>query len=291
MSFKPYQHPGYAFLHQYGSLQTEADIYDYVNFLRQSAGLDDRIPVDLDRIFTHFGIPIPLRVPLEDQQGILLDSDRGVILIREGDPIERQRFTEGHELMELLFDAQNKVTQELNLTPWDEDRKEKLCDAGAAELLMPQATFQSHLDHLGTSLESGRSLCRLYKTSLIATLIRMVQLTGGEHALIAWQFLNNAEGERLRTEWCVVSPGWQQGFIPKSHFISADVLRPNLIAHSQGINPLKKPTLRQNTRRQNARSTSSRIYLEIDDWSLSCRAEILDLTGKSSPGIISFLHL
>lgn len=275
-----YQHPGYAFLNQSGSLQTEADIYHYVDFLRQEAGLDDRLPVDLDRIFIQFGMPIPLRVPLDDQQGILLDSDRGVILIREGDPIERQRFTEGHELMELLFDAQDRVTQELQLQPWDAERKEKLCDAGAAELLMPKAQFQRHLWHLGTSLDTGRSLCRLYKTSLIATLIRMVQLTRGEHALIFWHPVHNAEGDRLRTEWSIVSDDWQQGFIPKSHFISASSLIRNV------INPVK-PTKSN----QNPRSHSPNVTIEFDDWTISCRVEVLSIKGTGNPGLLSFLHL
>ena len=285
LNSRPYQHPGYGFLHQFGSLQSEADVYHYVDFLRRSAGLENSLPVDLDRIFTHFGMPIPLRVALEDQQGILLDSDRGVILIREGDPIERQRFTEGHELMELLFDAQDVVTAELKLQPWDPARKEKLCDAGAAELLMPQVQFQSHLAHLGTSLSTGRSLCRLYKTSLIATLIRMVQLTKGQHALIFWHRVRNAEGNRLRSEWSIVSPEWTQGFIPKSHFIAATTLLgqplPRRLEHRN----------RRHPSHHNPRSQSRTITLELDDGSISCRAEILNLNGKQNPGILSLLHL
>jgi IrrE N-terminal-like domain len=278
-----YQHPGYAFLNQFGSLQTEADVEYYVDFLRQAAGQDDRspeLPVDLDRIFTHFGMPIPLRVPLDDQQGILLDSDRGVILIREGDPIERQRFTEGHELMEFLFDAQDRVTQELNLQPWDTARKEKLCDAGAASLLMPKVQFERHLQHLGTSLETGRSLCRLYKTSLMATLIRMVQLTQGEHALVFWHLVHNAEGRRLRSEWSMVSPGWKQGFIPRSHFIDADILIGNLTIDSQNAKLRHHP-----------RSTRPKITLELDDLAISCRVETLQVKGHREPGILSFIHV
>ena len=282
---RPYQHPGYGFLHQFGSLQSEADVYHYVEFLRREAGLEGRLPVDLDRIFTHFGMPIPLRVALEDQQGILLDSDRGVILIREGDPIERQRFTEGHELMELLFDAQDAVTAELQLQPWDLARKEKLCDAGAAELLMPQAQFQPHLAHLGTSLGTARSLCRLYKTSLMATLIRMVELTQGEHALIFWQRVRNAEGDRLRSAWSVVSPEWSQGFIPKSYFIAETTLLGYPFPR-----PLKRGDSYHNSFRQ-PRSQSRTVTLELNDGTLSCRAEILNLNGKPHPGILSLLHL
>jgi IrrE N-terminal-like domain len=190
-------------------LQSEADVFDYVDFLREVGQLGDRLPVDLEKIYRAFGMPIPLRVPLEDQQGILLDSSTGMILIREGDPIVRQRFTEGHELMELLFDAQADVVNELNLRHWDELRKEKLCDAGAAELLMPKVLFRSHIQHLGTSIETGRSLSRIYHTSLIATLIRMVKLTSGELAIAYWKPF----GLGWQLEWSVVSESWSEGLL------------------------------------------------------------------------------
>lgn len=208
-----YQHPGYAFLHRYGSLQTEADVFHYVDFLRDSGKLGDRLPMDLEKIYEAFGMPIPLRVPLEDQQGILLNSATGTILIREGDPIVRQRFTEGHELMELLFDAQADVAAELNLVGWEEARKEKLCDAGAAELLMPKALFRSHIGHLGTSMGTARSLSRIYHTSLIATLIRMVELTTNEAAIVLWKPVESRGQSGWQLEWSVVSETWSEGLL------------------------------------------------------------------------------
>ena len=216
-----YQHPGYAFLNRYGSLQTEADVFHYVDFLRESARLSCRPPVDFTKIYTAFGMPIPLRVPLEDQQGILLNSSTGMILIRESDPIVRQRFTEGHELIELLFDAQADVVRELNLPNWDEARKEKLCDAGAAELLMPKSLFRSHIQHLGTSMETARSLSRIYHTSLIATLIRIVELTSGEYAIALWEplasntLVSNRNNQDWQLVWSVVSESWSEGRLMK----------------------------------------------------------------------------
>ncbi len=243
-----YQHPGYAFLNRYGSLQTEADVFHYVDFLRESAQLDCRPPVDFTNIYAAFGMPIPLRVPLEDQQGVLLNSSTGIILIREGDPIVRQRFTEGHELIELLFDAQFDVVQELNLPNWDEVRKEKLCDAGAAELLMPKSLFRSHIQHLGTSMETARSLSRIYRTSLIATLIRMIELTSGEYAIALWKSLpNNQENDRKnhqvwQLEWSVVSQAWSAGRLTKELQVtdwSLDSQRLNSLQQTQVQLPLR----------------------------------------------------
>jgi Zn-dependent peptidase ImmA (M78 family) len=220
-----YQHPGYAFLNQYGSLQAEEDVSHYVEFLRQEAGMSDQIPSDLAKIYQRFCIPEPLRVPLEEQQGILFDTYKGVILIKEDDPIVRQRFTEGHELMELLFDAQTDVQTRLNLPNWDANRKEQLCDRGAAELLMPRSTFLPRLNRWGVSLTTAKKLASLYKTSLMATLMRMLELTTEQCALVVWhrdlkptekrRNFDTQPEKKIRIRWRRTSPNWKAGFIPK----------------------------------------------------------------------------
>jgi len=151
----PYCHPGRAFLSRHGMVQCEQDVFRYVQFLCQEAGLDDQPPIDLTQIYQHFGIPTPLRAPLEEQQGILVDSNNGIILIKEDDPLVRQRFTEGHELMELLFDAQAEASSSSCLPAWSEQHKERLCDRGAAALLMPESSFVPKLQQLGLPSKPG----------------------------------------------------------------------------------------------------------------------------------------
>lgn len=246
-----YQHPGYAFLNRYGSLQSEADVFAYVDFLREEAALGEALPVDLGLIYQRFCIPEPMRVPLDQQQGILLNSYKGVILIKENDPIVRQRFTEGHELMELLFDAQIDIQAQLGLPGWDEARKEKLCDAGAAELLMPRSSFGDRLANLGVSLAAARKLAMLYQTSLVATLIRMLELTTDGYALVLWHYaLKPTEIRRdprqaqakLRIHWCKPNAHWQGGYIPKDKSIEADSLIAQ--AASTGIAQIGTATFR-----------------------------------------------
>jgi hypothetical protein len=220
---------------RYGLLQNDEGVFRYVNFLRQEAGLTDKPPVDLSLIYQHFGIPTPLRAPLSDQQGILVDSDAGVILIKEDDPVVRQRFTEGHELMELLFDAQEKLLGGAKPS-WNEQRKEQLCDQGAADLLMPQSSFLPLLHNLGISLNTGRTLANLYQTSLLATLVRMIQYGLGAYALVMWHTaLKRREMDcfkdpailpqkKLRVWWRTRTRSWTSGFIPKNKSISHDSL-------------------------------------------------------------------
>lgn len=221
---------------RYGLLHNDQGVFRYVDFLRQSAGLSDEPPVDLSLIYRHFGIPTPLRAPLSDQQGILVDSDAGVILIKEDDPLKRQRFTEGHELMELLFDAQERLIGWAGSRPyWNEQRKEQLCDQGAADLLMPQSSFVPRLHDLGISLSTGRTLANLYQTSLLATLVRMIQHGLGAHALVMWHCaLKRREMDcrnepdlpqkKLRVWWRTRTRSWSSGFIPKNKSISHDSL-------------------------------------------------------------------
>lgn len=230
-----YRHPGQAFLAEHGLLQTEQDVYRYVEFLRQQARLSDEPPIDLTRIYEAFGMPMPVRAPLTDQQGILVDSDAGLILIKEDDPVVRQRFTEGHELMELLFDAGDRLHLSHQAKPhWNAHQKEQLCDRGAAELLMPTASFVPKLQSLGFSLQTGRILANLYETSLLATLLRMVQHESHGYALVIWHpALRRHEKasstkpnpeKKLRVWWRACTSGWQQSFIPKNKSVPPDSL-------------------------------------------------------------------
>ncbi len=278
----PYRHPGHAFLAHYGRLQCEDDVFRYVDFLRQEAGLGDEPPIDLTRIYQHFGIPEPLRAPLDEQQGILVDSNTGIILIKEDDPIVRQRFTEGHELMELLFDAQEQARMGSFLPNWSEQRKERLCDQGAADLLMPRSSFVPKLHQSGISLQSGRSLAALYQTSLLATLVRMVHHGTGNCALVMWHCaLKPSEvkqrstagnpPKKLRVCWKIQTQDWTGGFIPKDKSIPHDSLISQ--AYSRG-----QPQWGTET-----------IHL---GWgSIACQIEAMPMRMGDRAYVLSLLHL
>jgi hypothetical protein len=229
----PYRHPGKAFLSRYGDIQSEEDIYRYVDFLRRESGLDDEPPIELSVIYDHFGIPTPMRAPLDEQQGILVDSSTGIILIKEDDSIVRQRFTEGHELVELLFDAVAEVRQSSALPNWSEPHKERLCDQGAADLLMPRSSFIPKLYQLGISMNAARSLATLYQTSLMSTLVRMMQQGEGNCALVVWHHaLKPTETrnttvpskEKLRIWWRTQTSDWTGGYIPKDKSVAEESL-------------------------------------------------------------------
>lgn len=265
-----YHHPGQAFLARFGSLQSEQDVWRYVEFLRQESGLSDQPPIDFSRIYQHFGMPLPLRAPLVDQQGILVDSETGLILIKEDDPIARQRFTEGHELMELLFDAQARIANPSIV--WNQPDKERLCDRGAAELLMPLASFLPRLQEFGLSFATGRSLAKRYQTSLQATLIRMVQHSSEPAALIFWHSaLSRKESvQKLRVWWRVCSPNWTGGFIPKNKSIAPN----SLIAEVQ----------------RTGQPQTGTDAIEFGWGALPCRVEAMPVQTGDKTCVLSLLH-
>lgn len=232
-----YQHPGQHFIQSHGLLthQQDGDRYvtQYADFLRRYSGIEATYPVDLDRIYRSFKMPVPYQAPLVDQQGILVNGDAGIILIKEDDSRVRQRFTEGHELMELLFDAHNQTAAEQSNAPtWQGPMKEKWCDRGAAELLMPQASFCTQIEELGMSFATARTLAKAYLSSFMATLFHMLDHTNGSHALIVWHWAVSRTDQRksdrtgepptqkLRVWWCRRSRRWNGSFIPKNKSIA-----------------------------------------------------------------------
>ncbi len=236
------QHPGRAFIERYGLMQVEEHVLRYADFLREEAGLDDTPPIDLARIRNHFGLPSPIRAALTEQQGVLIDDEAGLILIKEDDPDTRQRFTYAHELMELLFAACMQYPEWSRPRPlFSGSRKEQLCNQGAAALLMPQPSFSTRVATEQFSLAAGSRLAQLYETSFLATLRHMVHHTSEPYALVLWRYALKPTQERkipteqmrmfdfgedmmpdkaLRVQWTVSNPASSAYYIPRHKSIS-----------------------------------------------------------------------
>ena len=186
-------HPGRLFLKQNNStIDGPEDLGRYATFLLCEAGTDSEPPINLTAIYERFGLPLPRRVSLPGQQGLLLDPEAGLILIEESDHAMRQRFTEAHELMELLFAVvpTKPSSSARDVGKFRYHTKERLCNAGAAALLMPANTFLPRVKHLGVSFETARVLANEYEVSLSAALIRMATIGPGIHAVVLWRMKN-----------------------------------------------------------------------------------------------------
>lgn len=180
-----YKHPGKLFLKNHGPVRAIPDVVRYADFLRSEARISHQPPVDLQRIRQEFGIPMPIVISLPGQQGILLDHYTGKIYINEDDPETRQRFSYAHELVELVFAIQEKEYPTIKITV---PKKERLCEQGAAALLMPSASFSALMHETGVHLEGASTLARLYQTSFLATLVHLIHQSKLPLILVLWQF-------------------------------------------------------------------------------------------------------
>lgn len=224
--------PGHRFVLDDGMPQEPNDLEDYVtayaDFLRQEADVNDKIPVPLDAILDHFGVQRRELKIDGDRQGLKFSLGKlsyQVVFTEASDKPERRRFSLGHELIELLFEAVHQG----RLSPRMEEacsgfRKERLCETGAAALLMPRQSFQRALKERPIGLGTASELATVFDVSFLASLIRMVELAEKRHLLIAWrpklkptqkrrhaenQLALSFEGDigpqkRLRVEW----PRW-----------------------------------------------------------------------------------
>lgn len=240
-----YENPAHKFIEKHGKVTDLSDLVNYADFLRQESGISDKPPIDLNSIYRRFGMPIPQHAPLKNQQGTIIHTNDGLpqILIKADDPEYRQRFTQAHELMELLF---LETPSEINMGRLKETifrgAKERVCQFGAAHLLMPQRSFQPQALALGLSFQSAEELGRTFRVSGMASLFRLVDQYENEAALILWRMKNKPTELReeisdrqfqipgfqgsflakpkLRVEWSYGSV--RRVFIPKDKSISED---------------------------------------------------------------------
>ena len=184
-----FNHPGHLFLEHHSTVQTIDDVLAYVSFLRRRANLDEFSPANLPSIYEHFGIPTPKRAALPNQQGLLLIPEIGLILINQDDLETRQRFTEAHELMELLFNAlpDGKGWALHQKGPFKHHTKEWLCNRGAADLLMPPQVFETRAYEEGVSFNTAQKLSRAFGVSPTAALVQLTRLSPAPHAVVLWR--------------------------------------------------------------------------------------------------------
>ena len=148
----------------------------------------------------HPGIDAML-VPLPEGHSIVID---------ERAPETRRDYSLAHELAHIMLLEMGPSAEGLQKAPryrssvsandkWKAE--ERLCDAIAAELLMPEKMFASEVSKLGRSLGHLRRLARLFGTSLTATAIRYWELLPEPCQLIRWGPSENRKD--------VITPIWQ----------------------------------------------------------------------------------
>jgi Zn-dependent peptidase ImmA (M78 family) len=144
-----------------------------------------------------------------------------LIKLRDGDVIRvnqkhnsaRQNFSCAHEIGHVLL-------SELNMEPCIDDiefrtfnpqahaiararARERLCDAAATELLMPEIVFKKYLLALGASISSIESLANIFRVSISSTAIRIAEVSTEPCIALLWRPRPESKSKALRLAWRV----------------------------------------------------------------------------------------
>lgn len=174
------------------------------------ANLGIRSPSHLvvEAIAWRFGLTV-YRTPLDGAEGCLVRREAGgAILVAEQQDAGRYRFTVAHELGHFLLHPTIGLQPcvQADFAPWTVSRQtERDADDFAAELLLPRELVATRMHASEPSLTAIEALAQEFLTSLTATAIRYVEVSGFPCALV----VSSAAG----IEWFRVSedfPGWFQ---------------------------------------------------------------------------------
>ncbi|WP_323810408.1 ImmA/IrrE family metallo-endopeptidase [Sphingobium baderi] len=125
--------------------------------------------------------------------GLVADPEKnsGIILVKDGLPEKRRRYTQGHELGHFLIPSHGYQRQcrkqdlEENSRTTAYQRQEAEANRFSAGLLMPKPMFVKDMDVLGTADASHiRRLSDLYNVSMEAVANRYVELASDSCAVI-----------------------------------------------------------------------------------------------------------
>jgi len=147
-----------------------------------------------------------------------------LIKLRDGDVIRvnqdhnsaRQNFSCAHEIGHALLSELNLelCVEEAEFRTFNPQAqamagartRERLCDAAATELLMPEIVFNKYLLGLGVSISSIASLANIFRESISSTAILIAELSAEPCIALLWRLRPGTRSKALRLAWHV-GPG------------------------------------------------------------------------------------
>ena len=199
-----------------------APVFASVDALLEDLGITEPDELDLTVIAQHCRATI-LYKPLEGCAARIAGTeDRAIITVDSNSRPERQRFSAGHELGHWMFDRGKlslfSCEESIFLKAWSRHNPEMRANRYASDLLMPVVMFKPRAAAFRRiDFNSVKALAKVFRTSLTATAIRLV-----EHGpLPAMLVCSSADG----VEWTVRTGGiklWAQK--PSPYTYAYDVL-------------------------------------------------------------------
>ncbi|HET7552689.1 MAG TPA: ImmA/IrrE family metallo-endopeptidase [Gemmatimonadaceae bacterium] len=136
-------------------------------------------PFDMEALASVRGLRVERSYDLADNQDACVAVRR--VLVNGRKPRVRQRSSVAHEVVHTIFPDYGAELERVGVL-WrragDESELERLCQTGAAELLLPLPAFAPRLTRLGASLEAAVTLADIFDASIETTTRRVVEVSG-----------------------------------------------------------------------------------------------------------------
>jgi len=163
------------------------------------------------------GIKKIVKADLGKTSAVLLRFHDGyVIKVNKNHNLARQNFSCAHEIGHILFG-------ELKLERYIENieyrtfnpqaraltrarARERLCEAAATELLMPEMVFNKYLLDFGVSVHSIELLANIFRVSIRTTAIRIAEVSAEPCIALLWLSRPGTKSKALQLAWRV-GPG------------------------------------------------------------------------------------
>jgi len=163
------------------------------------------------------GIKKIVKEDLGETSAVLLRFHDGyVIKVNQNHNLARQNFSCAHEIGHILFSELKleRYIRNIEYRTFDPDgeRKarsraiERLCDAAAAELLLPEFVFRKYLSGFGVSVYAIERLANIFRSSIRAVAWRIAEVSEEPCIALLWQLWPRNKPRGLRLTWCI-GPG------------------------------------------------------------------------------------
>lgn len=157
-----------------------APIYQNAAQLLEELGITEPDELDIHAIAQHCKATIKYAALDGCAARIVGNEDRAIITIDSKSPPERQRFSAGHELGHWMFDrgqaSMSSCEEKSFIKEWSKSNPETRANRYASDLLMPESMFKKSAETLRRiDFTSVRTLAQIFKMSLTATAIRLVE--------------------------------------------------------------------------------------------------------------------
>ena len=161
---------------------------------------------------------------------LLRFHDGPVIKVNQNHNLARQNFSCAHEIahnllreLKIELDTENISYRTFNpqahgiaISKTISRARERLCNAAAAELLMPEPVFRKYLSNFGVSIYAIERLANIFGVAISATARRIAEVSEEPCITLFWQPQLRTKG--LRLAWSVDSETkstWKASYVPK----------------------------------------------------------------------------